>query len=322
MSEKGTGPGEEGRAKPRASKALLIVAGIFLLYITTVQVWHYARSFMVETGALSTGELKKLYPAEGLLIRDETVIPSPADGELVMLVKPGERVRAGESIAEVKTAGEGTSAWSSLVQAPRTGIVSLAVDGLEGVLNPGQADILKTVGLNEVNTKQRIPLREVQTIKCYKGQPVIKVIDNLSPLLICLPAPDGFPGDALKKGGSIVLLWDDSELAGRIKDDPAGNNAAGRMLIVQASNYPAGLLNIRKDNFYLVGERFYGYIVPQRSLVIRDGRVGLYIMNKQRGKWVPVKVEGIVDGHAAVTGDQLAPGGRYVINPHWLFTRE
>ncbi|MFZ5649775.1 MAG: HlyD family efflux transporter periplasmic adaptor subunit [Bacillota bacterium] len=305
----------------KRGKVALIATGVFLLYIAAVQVWHFTGSSILETGVLSAGDLKKTYRAEGVLIRDETVIPSPADGELVMRVKPGERVRAGESIAEVKTAGEGAATWSALVRAPRTGIVSLAVDGLEGVLSPGQADILEVVRLSEVKTKGRTP-GEGQPVKCSKGQPVIKIIDNLSPLLVCLAIPGEFPGDALKKGGSITLQWENSEFAGRIKGDPTGNNAAGRVLMVEASNYPARLLGIRKDMFNLVGGKVTGYIVPQRSLAIKDGRQGLYIMNKQQVKWVPVKVGDIIDGSAAVTGEQLAPGVRYVINHHWLLTRE
>lgn len=299
-------------------KAALIGAGVFLFYLAAVQVLHFARSSLAETGVLSSGELKKTYPAEGILVRDETVVSSPADGELVMRVKPGERVRAGESIAEVKTAGEGKAAWSALVRSPRTGIVSLSVDGLEGMLNPGREDILEAVRLDEVKAKERV-IREGRSLKCSKGQPVIKVIDNLSPLLICLTIPGGLSGDALKKGGIITLFWENTEFTGRIKNEPAGNNAAGRMLVVQASNYPAGLLHIRKDTFNLEAGEVTGYIVPQKSLVDKDGLQGIYIMIKQQVKWVPVKVEGIVGGSAAVTGEQLAPGIRYVMSHHWLF---
>lgn len=320
LSEKGD-TGSRDRVRPWAPKAALAIAGIFLLYMATVQGWHFARSSLVETGVLSAGELKRTYTSEGVLIKDETAIPSPADGELVMRVKPGERVRAGESIAEVKTAGDGAATWSALIRASRTGIVSLSVDGLEGVLKPGQADILEAVRLSEVNAKQGNPMREGLSIKCVKGQPVLKVIDNLSPLLIYVQAPIGFPDEALKKE-SITLLWEHQEFSGRIKDIPPGNNAAGRMLAVQILNYPAGLLEIRKDTFKLVVGKVSGYIVPQKALVIRDGVEGLYIMDKQGTRWTPVKVEGIVDGSAAVTGERLSPGTRYVISPNWLSTRE
>lgn len=305
----------------KKGEVALIAAGVFLLYIAAIQVWQFAGSSLVETGVLSAGELEKTYGAEGVLIRDETVIPSPADGELVMRVKPGERVRIGESIAEVKTAGEGAATWSALVSAPRTGIVSLAVDGLEGVLSPGRADILEAVRLSGVKAKGRTP-GEGRPVKYSKGQPIIKIIDNLAPVLVCLEIPGEFPGDALKKGGRITLQWENSEFAGIIKYDPAVNNAAGWVLMVEASNYPAGLLGIRKDMFKLVGGKVTGYIVPQRSLKVKDGRQGLYIMNKQQAKWVPVNVGDIIDGSAAVTGEQLAPGVRYVINHHWLLTRE
>ncbi len=65
----------------------------------------------------------------------------------------------------------------------------------------------------------------------------------------------------------------------------------------------------------LVGDRVSGYIVPVSSLVEKEGRTGLYIAKKYQQKWVPVKIEGIVDGKAAVTGEDLTAGGRYIANP-------
>ncbi|MHB8158821.1 MAG: HlyD family efflux transporter periplasmic adaptor subunit, partial [Desulfocucumaceae bacterium] len=138
--DSGTRPQKEGRRKIRPLYVVLFVIIVSILYIAVVQLMHLARMKMVETGALEAGELKVLYSAEGIIIRNETAIAAPADGELVMLAKPGDRVRAGDSIAEVKTAGAdpGVQATSALVRATRTGVVSFQTDGLEGVLKPGQ----------------------------------------------------------------------------------------------------------------------------------------------------------------------------------------
>ena len=322
MSENRTRPGKKGRIRFSAANAALLVAGCFLLYILAVQVWHFATTTLVKTGVFTAGELKELYSAEGVLIRNETVIASPADGELLLLLKPGERVKAGDNIAEVRTIGEnnGVGVRSALIRATATGVISLAVDGLEGVLNPVQTDILEVVKLNEVKTKGRYATGESRNIKCSKGQAVLKIVDNLSPLTIALQASGAFPAGGMKKDDIITLLWENRKLTGRITENPVGGSSAGQRLIIRLYNYPADLMNIRRSSFELVGGKLSGCIVAVNSLTKKGGQEGLYIMSKQNILWVPVKVEGTVNDSAAVSGEQIVPGGRYVLNPHWLLT--
>ncbi|KJS02846.1 MAG: hypothetical protein VR68_02270 [Peptococcaceae bacterium BRH_c4a] len=322
MSENRTRPGKKGRIALSAARAALLLAGGFILYIMAVQVWHFATTSLVKTGALTAGELKKLYMAEGVLIRNETVITSPADGELVLLLKPGERVRAGDNIAEVRTIGEdwGIPARSALIRATGTGVINLAVDGLEGVLNPAQTDILEVVKLNQVKTKGYAVVREGQRIKCSKGQAVLKIVDNLSPLIIALQAPGGFPAGVMKKGESITMLWENQELTGSIAENPVVSSTTGQWLVIRLHSYPANLMSIRSSSFELVGGKVSGCIVSAKSLVKKGGQEGLYIMTKQSIHWVPVKVEGAVNDSAAVSGEQIAPGVSYVLNPNWLLT--
>lgn len=316
LAEKGR-PVKKGRLKTVARKAVLFAVGMSILYLVAVQALHWARFRMIETGALGRGELKKPYSAEGIIIRDETVIISPADGELVMLVEEGARVRAGDSVAEIKTAGAdpGVPVLSALVRAARTGVVSLRVDGLEGVLKPGQTDIFDAARLPE-STPRIIGDGGPRQIKCSKGQPVLKIIDNLSPLVICIRVPGGLPPEASKKGGLVTVVREGRETGGRIVE--AGSYDGGTQLVLEALNYPADFLNIRKVSMQLVGERVSGFIVSSASLAARDGRQGLYLMARDEVKWVPVNVEGAVGDRSAVSGSDLAPGARYVTNPRWL----
>ncbi|MHB8158822.1 MAG: HlyD family efflux transporter periplasmic adaptor subunit, partial [Desulfocucumaceae bacterium] len=150
---------------------------------------------------------------------------------------------------------------------------------------------------------------------CSKGLPVAKIIDNLSPLLICLRA-SGLPPETVKKGGSLAIIWEGREVSGRVTE--LGTYPGGMQVVIETLIYPQSFLNIRKISPGVVGGRVKGFIVPAGALVSRDGRQGIYIMNKEDMKWVPVKVEGTVNGSAAVSGDQLAPGVRCVLNPRWL----
>ncbi|HBV98969.1 MAG: hypothetical protein JL50_19020 [Peptococcaceae bacterium BICA1-7] len=308
-------PAKKGRLTTAIRKFVLFAAGMSILYLVAVQGLHWAGFKMIETSTLGRGELKKMYPAGGIIIRDETVITAPADGELVMLVEEGDRVRAGDSVAEIKTAGAdpGVPGLSALVSATRTGVVSLGVDGLEGLLKPGQADIFDAARLPESPTRMKGD--GSRQLKCTKGQPVLKIIDNLSPLMICVRVPGGLPPEASKKG-DVFIVREGRETSGRIVE--AGSYDGGTQLVLEVSNYSEEYLSVRNMSMELVGERVNGFIVPSDALAVKDGGQGLYLMDRDEAQWVPVKVDGAVDGSSAVSGADLTPGGRYVINPRWL----
>ncbi|MFZ5596369.1 MAG: HlyD family efflux transporter periplasmic adaptor subunit [Bacillota bacterium] len=311
-------PDEEKKApqkkiRPLFAKTILFIAGAFIIYITAVNIWNYARLNLTKTETLMPGELKRLYPAEAVLIRDETVIPAPADGEFVLSVTPGQRVRAGDIIAGVRTTGKGPGlpAGSVSVKAVRSGVVSLNVDGMEGVLKPEQVDALDLDNLDGAGNAGRAGPKG--PIICSVGQPVVKIIDNLAPLLVCLRVPPDFPAERIKKGGAIQMTWQGGEFQGRIEE--VGSSPEGVRLVIEIRNYPQGLLEVRKTTLNLVGGKLSGYIVDKGAIVPRDGQDGLYIVSKKDYMWVPVKVEGVVDNSAAVTGERLSAGAFYIINP-------
>jgi hypothetical protein len=147
----------------------------------------------------------------------------------------------------------------------------------------------------------------------------MKIVDNLSPVVICLEVPEGFPQERIKKGGIISMIWESSQFDGRIAEV---RDYRGRpQVVVQASNYPGGFLHRRKVVLGMEGGTVSGFIVSTGSLVEKEGQAGLYITSKRQVKWVPVNVEGVVNDRAAVTGAGVTPGTRYVVNPRWLFTK-
>ena len=296
--------------RQNALKTVIFTCTVFVLCILAYQAWKVFSPSQV--GALSPGELSKIYRAEGILVRNETVIVAPASGRLNLYLQEGEKVRAGESIGEVQTLSgdSAASARNSLIRAPRSGLVIRQTDGLEGVLNPGQVDILEVAGL-KLKAAEGSGRQGSSGDKCEKGQPVMKVVDNLSPLAICLQAPDGYPPARLKKGGHIKLVWENNHFQGQITEVRDYGGRTG--LVIQSQVYPAALLQKRKVALDLEGETVTGCLVPVKALVEKDGQPGLLIISKQRTVWVPVRVEGTVNGRAAVSGTGITPGVRYLI---------
>lgn len=316
----GAGPGAPGNGRSRLPAARTALAVLGILALCALAYAALPLTGNDKTAALCAGELKRLYPAEAILARVEMPVISPAGGQVSMLVQEGTRVRPGDSIAEVKTmAGDaGSPGISALIRAPRSGVVIRQTDGLEEVLNPAQMDILEIAGRQAKVAEA--PFRgDWKSDRCDKGQPVMKVVDNLSPLSICLQVPDGFPADRVKKGGSLSMVWEGKDLTGRIAEAAEYN---GRLrVVVRVQNYPVELMKKRKVSLSLAAGAVTGYIVPTRSLVVRDGQQGLYILDKSQTRWIPVKVEGVVNDRAAVTGDRVVPGARYVENPRRFFNR-
>lgn len=91
------------RLKPRRSglykfKWIWIMAGLVILVCLLFK--HY----YVEIYTVKQGTINKSVSTEAVMVKNETVINSPADGELQLMVKPGERVRVGTPLFMVVTA--------------------------------------------------------------------------------------------------------------------------------------------------------------------------------------------------------------------------
>lgn len=314
--------GEKRRAGISFTKIVLVVCSIIILFVFISNIIRMVGDSLLEISSLSAGELDKMYQSEGVLIWDETVVTAPASGELAALVKQGERVRAGDGIAEVKTSTDAaaTAVTTSLIRSAKAGVVIFHVDGLEGLLNPGNNDILEFVDRQE-KIFNNDPGFGKDKIICEKGRPVLKIIDNLSPLTLYLVKPEGFPRDLSEKESSIFLEWNDNRFTGRITDIKEYSDRTA--LIVQSYNYPPGLFHEkRKISLILPGGTVSGYLVNEKSLAEKNGVKGIYIRDAQKIRWIPVRVEGVAGGRAAVSSHQIGPCTTYVANPRWLLMKD
>ncbi|HHW02955.1 MAG TPA: hypothetical protein GXX35_09105 [Thermoanaerobacterales bacterium] len=88
------------RPKKRISSKYLLAGAMAAVVLTLMLLFnrYYFNTYTVVEGTVQ----KSLY-ADALIIKKETVITSPADGKLQLLVKPGERVRVGTPLFMVIT---------------------------------------------------------------------------------------------------------------------------------------------------------------------------------------------------------------------------
>ncbi len=298
----------------KIARSYLSKKRMFILAIATgiifLSVWRFLGSS--ETGPLIVGELEERYSANGLLVRKETVVNAPAEGELAFLVEVGERVRAGDIIAQIEVpeyfSGVDSKAGFVTVRSPESGVV-MNIDGKEDVLDYENKNILEI----SKNRLSEVDKEADKSTKFVKGQPAVKISDSLAPLLICLDLPGTFPKERIAKDKTISFFWDKEYYSGVIVDAEVGQ--VNSYVLLKVGSYPDSFHSSRRIKLDLIGERVSGFIIGRDSIVEKNGQPGIYIVKKFKHKWVQVKVEGRVKDQAAVSGEDLTSGSYYVVNP-------
>ncbi len=302
---------QTARGRNRAAAFLLVTCGIFILYIIGGQAWQLILQRLISIEFLVPATLKRAEPVQCILIKDETPVIAPAGGRFRLTVAEGSRVRGGQVIGKITTSAD-TSGGGNYVElrAPKPGLVCTHVDGLENILKPGNINALEMTRLQKISDEGQ----QGDTVE--KGRPVVKIVDNLSPLLVYMQPPENFPPGKTAQGSNITLLWQDREMAARVEAIKTSANRTELFAVI--SNYTDEILHLRDVKMELLLERVAGFKVPTAALVEKGGARGIYISRRQRVEWHPVVVQGSTDGESLVTGDGLGPETRYIMNPRWV----
>ncbi|HPD01162.1 MAG TPA: HlyD family efflux transporter periplasmic adaptor subunit [Acetivibrio sp.] len=77
----------------------IIILLFLLLYIPSFVFWVYSKNISVDI--LRMGEIEESIPVDALIVRNETVVNSPADGIIIKDIEEGEKIRAGSTIATI-----------------------------------------------------------------------------------------------------------------------------------------------------------------------------------------------------------------------------
>lgn len=300
-----------GKVRSTAVTLLLATCGIFILYLIGGQVWQEIMHRLVKLDFLTEVKFNLVTTAECILIKEETLLTAPRSGKFSLLAEEGLKVKAGYAVGKISSAAGSQGGGEVLLRSPRGGLVCTHLDGLENILKTAHIDVLDMDGLRKILNSENNKTGSVEN-----GSPVLKILDNLAPLRVYLEAGAGsLPGQTVK-GSSLTLLWQGREIKGRVEDI---KTSAGKVrLIILVNNYPDDILHARMVTLDLVRDRVSGFRVPSSSLVDNNGRKGIYIADKRRAVWAPVEIQGSDREYSVVTGPELGPETRYVINPRWV----
>jgi putative membrane fusion protein len=290
----------------------LVVSGIVLAIIFAVGSRYGLPFKRADIQFLQLEEVRNAISVSGMLIKEETVIKSPAPGVLKVLVDEGQRVRVGEPVLRLQLrGGEGAPAGEVTVYSPRTGVLFTNVDGLEGTLSPAHQKELNIWPLVRNGAGQAA--EQTSSVKVEGGVPVAKVVDNLQPVLFYGVSGELAEDTGLEAGSVLELRWQDQSLTARLEEIREEDREAE--MILSFHNYPDLLIKQRWLEVEVTTARLRGYLVPLEALAHRESRPGILTVYKKRAAWTPVTVQEHLGGQVAIKGPGLAEHTRYIANP-------
>ncbi|SHI59808.1 HlyD family efflux transporter periplasmic adaptor subunit [Desulfofundulus thermosubterraneus] len=296
----------------RASKifplVILVSAVLFSIWWLGNRVWNLVETRQVRLEWLEEDKVSRTITTSGWLIKEERLLHSPGRGQLRLLVGDGQRVRAGEAVAEILLSDNGDVKKKMVVYAPWGGVFCNHIDGLEKVLRPGNA--LEMEAVEKLGAKS-FSLATGDRVE--KGQPVGKLVDNLSGMWYwCRVPQEETNAGKWSSGQQVVVLWRGQQICARLE------KITGKEMLFLLPVYPGDLVQQRHVQLELVAGEVAGYLVLPRAVVERDGHPGIYVISRRRATWVPVQVLGETSGRVVISGRGLSTCTRYVANPLWV----
>jgi len=251
---------------------------------------------------LEEGTVAITVPAEGIVVRQETVVRAPAPGVVQRLVAEGERVRAGTPVVTLLPE-------PGAVAAPCSGIVVYQVDGLEGVLVPETVVQSGPGLLSELSVQGPAPTGSGEV---SEGTPLFKVVDNLSVgLAVAVPANKA----ALLHEGEWVSLqvgWEAEPRRARVRIGAQEGEQV--LLYLTHLERPDDLVLRRRVRVTLVIREYTGKVVPRSAVDVQDGLQGIWIQQRGQPVFHPVRVIGGNESEVVVETD-LPRGTRVFPSP-------
>lgn len=301
-------------------KALLLIltgTGFFAFLLAGNLIWQVLQARFMKVEPLTQGKVRQTVQFKGCLIKNETLVSSPARGQWKLLVQDGERVSSGKTVGMVTAlqVKESSGAGNVMhVYAPMAGLISNKIDGLENLL---RFDNIETLEMTEMEKLSKQRLTPGSDTAVEKGQPVIKIVDNLSPIKIWTSlSQEEFPSENLIKDKFVDVIWEDNVFRARVENIQSSNGSM--QILFNASAYPQQILNNRWLDIELVKGELTGFLVPENAIVEKNGIMGMYVLDKQGERWIPVEIRGKSGSNVVIDSNQLNNQTRILVNPVWL----
>jgi len=282
----------------------IIVAAVLLVVVFFGR--QYVTAAVSNVQFLTIQEVGQATALEGLLIKEEKITRSPVNGKLHLVAQDGRRVGVGAKVVEIIVAGQDSIAEKVDIFTTSAGIFCNHIDGLENILLSDNIDVLDLQDLEKINGKQ-----VCEGERAEKGQPIFKIIDNLSPIYFYGEFPKT-AFDSVEKEW-LHATWENQPLL--IMPVELAEKGDSWVGYFQVSGYPEKIVHQRKARLSVTSKLLRGFLVPKNAVVNRGEEPGIYLVVKNKAQWTPVKIEGELAGKVAVSGQGIVENNRYVSNP-------
>ncbi|NLW45396.1 MAG: hypothetical protein GXY92_09490 [Syntrophomonadaceae bacterium] len=280
--------------------AILVGTGAFMLFL-----YHQILVWMVEVEVAEYRELQYVITVPAILIKEETVITAPSRGRFENQVMEGERVRSGSVVGWFYPEGQ---IRPVTVSAPRGGVISFNPDGWEQVL-----DGFSLEG-GDRNIFDYAPRQfNDGSFQYERGEPILKVIDNLVPLRMVVKFDNSAMSEPLEIGDTLKLICRD-EILGEARCESVWTGEDYWTAILSLDNFKEDLLTQRRIDVDCITAVYRGVIIDEKALVKSPEGYAVYRLNEGKTELCPLKVLKVHQGQAVVEG--IEAGDTVVTTPY------
>lgn len=282
-------------------KPFVLIFGLIIILIIGFQLFSAAK---FETIFAAQGEVVDGFWSDALILRDESLLRSPFRGRVKLLAGEGQRVSAGEKVAEIKTDQQEYNFYNQ-----QAGIISFAVDGLEEKIN---TEKINQINLNEFEEIKGNYQHLLSGNKIKEDEVLFRIVNNFK-LFLILEVPqkqrDRFRINELVflKGRQFEQLFE-----ARIYDIRQSLNKS--FFYLKVEQFIPHWLNIRWVELNVIKNIYRGIKIPRRAVFTQpSGRGVLKLSGYNKYEFQEIT---IVDGNEEfVIVSGLEVGEEIITNP-------
>jgi len=284
----------------RRVKKMTIIKAVMVLCLAVLalgfiyQLGVNTRSTISKLGqdikAVEYGVLEDKLRGKAIVLRKEEVVLAESEGHFENMLKEKERTPKGSLLGYYMN-----SQGKTPLRAAVSGIFTCNTDGLEEVFRDVNLQSI-TPEVFKYKTTHKIEGQPTQA-----GQAVYKIVDSLHPtrLLVHLPLDEiNFDVEVKQK----VNIYFEGKDLGKAEIIEMKKDFGELLIIIEFDGFREDLLSQRYIEIEVVFDSQEGYIIPEKALIEREGKKGIYCLNGEDITFKPVNVIKTKDGMLIVKG--------------------
>ena len=242
------------------------------------------RSLIVKKETLHEDNYDQKFATTGYVVKEEIILKAPVNGRISAIAPEGKKIKKGAEAFKIK-ANSDEKEYS--VTAEKSGIFFQSVDGYESFLRYGEAE---TIGFffSLPNTIED----QLNKSDYYQaGDNVGKIVNNLKAMQLLVKVPSSYlETSELKIGSNLIFIIKELTREISFKLIDYLDKQEEIVLLLQTEDVREFLTGRREVEVEFISARRKGMLVSQKSLVVKEEKTGLYILNKGIVVWREVEI--------------------------------